>query len=285
MFNYIIYRIGEFISLCLPLKAGYWLAGLLSKMHYLILRSDRLNVRNNLKIIFPQKSAAQIRAIEKKMFKNFAKYLVDFFRFSKLDKEYIKKNIKIENKHYFDEALLKGRGVIVLSAHLGNWELGGVVIAASGYPFWVVVLPHKHKYVDNFFNRQRLDKGVNVIPLGRAVRQSLSVLQENKLLGLVGDRDFTQRGAIIDFFGKPTYFPVGPAAFALKTGSPIVPGFMVRNSDDTFTLKMEKPINAPAEGKNREEDIAGLIRHYKVIIEDYIKKYPEQWYMFRKFWI
>jgi KDO2-lipid IV(A) lauroyltransferase len=284
MFNYILYRIGQFIALSLPIKLAYGIAILVSDAHYLFADKDRRAVRENLKVIFPQKSEREIRRIRLKMSRNFAKYLADFFRFEKIDKEYIKNNIRIENKHYLDEALSKGKGVIIVTAHLGNWELGAVVVALSGYPFWVVVLPHKDKRVDNFFNFQRKSKGINVIPLGKAVRTCLNVLKEDKVLALAGDRDFTEKGIVLDFFGKPAFFPEGTAAFSLKTGASIVPGFMLRNNDDTFTLKIEKPLEFSPSGA-KERDLRELITIYKNIFEDYIRRFPEQWYMFRKFWI
>ena len=265
MLNYLLYRLGQFFVLSLPLKLGYAIAVLVSDLHYIFSPRDRQAVKENLETIFPLASDNEICKIRKKMFHNFAKYLVDFFRFSKIDKAYIEKNVKVENFCYFDEVLAKNKGVIVLTAHIGNWELGGAVIALSGYNFWVVALPHKHKYVDNFFNHQRQSKGVHVIPLGKAVRQCLKCLKENGLVALVGDRDFRQGGITMDFFGKPTLFPEGPAAFALKTGAAIVPGFMSRNPDDTFTLRFEKPIALSA--KNTiVEDTKELIQRYKVII-------------------
>jgi KDO2-lipid IV(A) lauroyltransferase len=281
--NYLIYKAGQFIALTLPLKVAYIAAVIISDLRYIFAFQDRRAVKENLKVIFPQKSDREIRRIRIRMFNNFAKYLVDFFRFSKIDLEYIKNNVHIENKHYFDEALSRGKGVIVLTAHLGNWELGGIVVALLGYPFWAVALPHKHKKVDAFFNAQRQSKGVNVIPLGKAVRQCLNVLKENKLVALVGDRDFTEKGIIVDFFGKPAFFPEGPAAFALKTGASIVPGFIVRNKDDSFTLKIEKPLEFnPA--LDAGKDLKEIVGQYKIIIEDYIRRYPDQWYMFRRFW-
>jgi len=284
VFNYILYRIGQFIVLLLPLNLGYKLAVFFSDVHYIFADKDRMAVRENLKVIFPEKSEREIRRIRIRMFRNFAKYLVDFLRFSKLDSEYIKRNIKIENIHYINEALSNGKGVITLTAHLGNWELGGVVIALLGYPFWAVALPHKYKKIDNFFNFQRRSKGVRVIPLGKAVRSCLNVLKENEIVALVGDRDFTEKGVVIDFFGRSTFFPEGPAAFSLKTGAIIVPGFMVRNEDDSFTLKMEKPLGyIPTYDKDK--DLIRLIERYKITIENYIRKYPDQWYMFRRFWI
>jgi KDO2-lipid IV(A) lauroyltransferase len=284
MLNYILYRLGQFIALTLPLKIGYRLAVFCSDVHYIFADKDRQAVKENLKTIFPKASEREIHRIRITMFRNFAKYLVDFFRFSKIDIAYIKKNIKIENQHYFQEAISRGKGGIALSAHLGNWELGGAVVALLGYSLWVVALPHKHKRVDNFFNAQRESKGLKVIPLGKAVKSCLNVLKENKFVGLVGDRDFAANGVLIDFFGRPVLFPRGPAAFSLKTGATIVPVFLVRNEDDSFTVKIEKPVQFIASG-DREKDIMDLIMQYKVIIENYIRKYPEQWYMFRRFWV
>jgi len=294
MFAYILYRIGQFIALSLPLKLAYRIAIVISDLHYIFADKDRLAVRENLKVIFPEKSDREIRRIRIGMFRNFAKYLVDFFRFSKLDIDYIKRNIKLENIRYFDDALALGKGAIVLTAHLGNWELGGVVASLLGYPLWAVALPHKDKRVNNFFNSQREGKGMKVIPLGKAVRLCLNLLKENKIIALVGDRDFTSKGVVMDFFGRSTFLPEGPAAFALKTGAAIVPGFMVRNADDTFTLRIEKPlqftlknskIHSRQEKEDQAADLAGLIKQYKTTIEDYIRAYPDQWYMFRKFWI
>jgi len=110
------------------------------------------------------------------------------------------------------------------------------------------------------------------------------VLRANEAVALVGDRDFSEKGIILDFFGKPTHFPEGPAAFALKTGAQIVPGFMLRNPDDTFILKIERPLEFTVTG-DKEKDVKEIITKYIAIFEDYIRTYPDQWYVFRKFWI
>jgi len=282
--NYLFYRLGQFIALSFPLKLGYALAVLIADTHYFFAFRDRGFVKNNLRIIFPDKSNQEIRKISMMVFRNFAKYLVDFFRFEKINPEYIKNNVKLENMHHFDDALAKGKGVIVLSAHLGNWELGGVVIAQLGYPFCVVALPHKIKKVNDFFDRQRNRKGVKVIATGKAVRSCIAEIRNNHMVALVGDRDFSEKGIVLNLFGKPTHFPQGPAALSLLTGALIVPGFMLRNSDDSFTLRIEKAIEFKPSG-NKEKDTIDLINAYNIIIENYIRKYPQQWYVFRKFWV
>lgn len=283
MLNYYIYRFGQFLALILPLRLVYVIAVFLADLHYFFAFRDRAFVVNNLRIIFPEKANQQLRKISRVVFRNFAKYLVDFFRFEKLNRGYIDNNIKLEGMHYFDAALSAGKGVVVLTAHLGNWELGGVVIAQLGYPFWVVALPHKTKKVNDFFDAQRNRKGVKVIAVGKAMRSCISEIRNNHMVALAGDRDFTGKGILIDFFGLPTHFPEGPAALSLITGAPIVPGFMLRNPDDSFTLRIEKPVEFVPTG-DMAKDMAALVVEYKKIFEDYIRKYPEQWYIFRRFW-
>ncbi len=283
MFNYILYRVGRFVALRFPLKIGYAIAIFLARIHCFLSLSDRRAVEENLQAIFPGYSRKTIRRLSVGTFENFAKYLVDFFRFMILDKEYVSRNVKVENIHYLDEAISYNRGVIVLSAHLGNWELGGVVIALLSYPLWVVARPHKEVRVDRFFNRQRESKGVRVIPLGHAARLCFNILKGKGLVALVGDIDFYKKGISVDFFGKHALLPQGPAVFALKTGAFIVPGFMLRNPDDTFTLSFEKPIEPVSTG-DREQDTVMLASNYKGAMEKYIRRYPEQWYMFRRFW-
>jgi len=283
MFNYLIYRIAQFIALSLPLKTAYRVGISAGDLYSAIAFIDRQRVTQNLRIIFPGKSAEEIAVIRRKLFHNFAKYLVDFFRFDKLDMRYIEKNIHLKNMHYVDMALAEGKGAILATAHLGNWELGGVVIPMLGYSFVTVALPHKSKKVNAFFNRQRLSKGGNVLPLGNAAKGCLRALRRNELLGLVGDRDFVGKGMVIDFFGKPTVFPLGPAVLSLHTKAKIIPGFMLRNDDDSFDFIMNKPIEYEPSG-DHEKDLKEIVTRYKTVFEDYIRRYPDQWYMFRRFW-
>jgi lauroyl/myristoyl acyltransferase len=280
MFNYHLYKLAQLVSLRLPLKLAYKIAILCSDIHYLFADKDRFEVNANLNAIFPGKGKKELLSIRIQIFRNFAKYLVDFFRFEELNQKYIERKIKIENIHYMDEALKKGRGVVLLSAHIGNWELGGVALALLGYPLWAVALPHKTKKVNDFFNAQRESKGLKVIMFGKAARSCLKVLKENKIVALVGDKDYTKdAGVITDFFGKPTYLPKGPATFALMNDSPIIPVFMLRNPDDTFTMKVYKPVDCSS------RTIEGITSECNKVIEELVKKHPEQWYMFKRFWI
>ncbi|MDD5348474.1 MAG: lysophospholipid acyltransferase family protein [Candidatus Omnitrophica bacterium] len=297
MMNFILYKFGQFLAMILPFRLAYRLAIIASDIHYLFADVDRANVTANLKAIFPEKSDGEIARLRLSMSRNFTKYLADFFKFGQMDKTFIEKYVTFKNARYIDEALAGKRGVVILTAHTGNWELGGVVLAHYGYDLWVVALEHQSKLVNAFFDGQRKGKGVHVIPFNRAVRQSIRILAENRLLALLGDRDFTREGGIVvPFFGKPTSIPKGPAALALRTGAPIVPGFLIRNPDDTFTLVMEPPID-PYPGQEKppvrngrfsaisEKELRELTLRCTTVIERYVKQYPDQWYMYRKFWV
>lgn len=280
---FLLYRICTFIFLRVSLKKAYKIAAALGRIYSFFSFRDRFAVCDNLKTIFPEYSKRKIFSISKEIFANFCKYLVDFFRFPLVDENYIKKNIRIEGLENLDNSLSKGRGVILVSAHLGNWELGAGVLSKLGYNLSAVVLKHRHKNVDDFFNSRRQILGMKAIPFGGALRRCFKCLAENNLLALVGDRDYFDNGIQIPFFKKKTIIPKGPAVLSLRFGSPIVPIFMIRNEDDTFTFRIHSPVEyVPLEDKDR--DIRLLTRGYLRIIEDTIHKYPTQWYVFRRFW-
>ncbi|NQT89834.1 MAG: lysophospholipid acyltransferase family protein [Candidatus Omnitrophica bacterium] len=280
---FILYRMGIFLALNLPLKASYWVAATVSSAYSFISRNDRNAVKSNLRILYPDYDEARINRLTTATFVNFAKYLVDFFRFSKVDKEYIEKNIKINGIENLDAAFKENKGVILAAAHLGNWELGGVVVSILGYPFAAVVLDHKHTDVNEYFIKQREAKGVEVISIGAGLRRCFKALSDNHAIALVGDRDYYDSGIEMDFFGKATIIPKGPAIFSRRCGSPIIPCFLVRNDDDTFTFSFHKPIRS-RHTKDEHQDLAETTTELLGVLEKTIREHPGQWCVFREFW-
>jgi len=186
------------------------------------------------------------------------------------------------------EALHKGKGAIGLSAHLGNYELAGAVLSLSGIKVNAVVLTHRNRWVDSFFSRQRKRVGVKMIPVQQMrprefLEACLSTLASNEVLALVGDRDFFDRGMELPFFEKKLKVPRGPASFALRSHCPIIPSFLVRESDGRYRFFLEPPLVArphlPAE-KAEEELLQACLQ----VMAKYIRRYPTQWYMFQEFW-
>ncbi len=282
MLNFLLYKIGAFIAQIFPRRISYRLAEFFADLHLFFSAKDKTALINNLSIILPEDN--HLPELAREVSRNFGRYLVDFFRFPLVDKRFINENIKLENLNYIDESLKKGKGAIIVSGHLGSWELGSVALAFNGYKVAEVVLPHKKKLVDDFFNRQREEKGIEVIPLNAAPRKCLEYLKENKIIVLLVDRDYTQNGLVVDFLNKKALLPKGAAVFSLKTGAPIIPGFIWRNNDHTFTLHFDRPLE-PAYTKEHNFDVEFLMRGCLSVLERYIKQFPTQWLMFREFWV
>jgi KDO2-lipid IV(A) lauroyltransferase len=284
MILYLLYRIGIFLALAVPLKVSYAMACVFADVFCLCSARDRKAVVHNIRFIAggPADDKA-VEAMARDVFRNFAKYLVDFFRFQKIDGEYMKKFVRVEGRDNIDAALARGRGVIMLSAHIGNWEMGGVAVCSMGYPLSAVVLTHQNKRINDFFTRQRMRGRMMPIEIGASLRACYRTLKNNNLLAVLGDRDFTRNGIMTEFFGKRALIPKGAAVFSYRVGSAIVPSFMIRQPDDTFTLFIEKPI-LPDTGLEETAAIEDLTGKCAAVIESYVRKYPTQWYIFKDLW-
>ena len=281
---YILYRIGYFLANVLPLKLAYSLSKRISDLQYVFVAKDREAVALNLSIV-TKKDIKECRKIARKVFRNFGLYLVDFFRMPNMSDADIKKRVKVEGIENIGGVLKQGRGGIILTCHIGNWEMGGVVMAMLGYDMSAVALTHKHKDINDFFIKQREKKGLKIIPITHIMKPCISALRRKGLLALAGDRDFTNNGVVMDFFGMPTSIPKGPAMFSLKTGSPIIPGFFIRRDSFNYSLIFDRPIDLKeTPGMDKDEIMKEANKKFVASMEKYIRQYPDQWLIFRKFW-
>lgn len=284
MILYILYRIGRRLALTLPLKVSYRLASCLAGLYALSAPGECRAVADNIAAITGGASDdGMLRRRARAVFRNFGKYLVDFFRFEKLDRSTIGRSMAVKGVAHVEEARRRGRGTILLSAHMGSWELGGALFAMLGYPVHGVVLTHANPRIDAFFRHQRLAGGVQPVTLGFGLKSCYRVLKGNGFLALLGDRDFTATGIPVSCFGRTILLPRGPALLSHRLGAAIVPAFLIREPDDTLTLHIERPIYPEADA-DETCAVADLIRRYFAVIESYIVRYPEQWYIFKRFW-
>ncbi|MBI3318046.1 MAG: lysophospholipid acyltransferase family protein [Candidatus Omnitrophica bacterium] len=177
-----------------------------------------------------------------------------------------------------------------LKSVLGRTDLpAGAVLSLLGLPVNAVILTHQNPGVDAFFSRQRSRVGVKGIAIQRmSPRQffetSCDALRRNEILALVGDRDFFGHGLTIPFFGRTLKVPTGPAAFSVKTGAPIVPGFLVREADGSYRFLLEEPLFPPTDLK-KGEAMVWLTERCLAAMARVIRQYPTQWYMFQEFWL
>ena len=282
---YLLYKIGLLLLHTVSKETAYNIVSFIAKIKYRISKKDREIVKENLRIAKPDTSEKVISLLAEGVFKNFGRYLVDFFSLGEKGKDFLEKNVHLEGLENIDEVLKLGKGCIILTGHIGNWELAGYAFASKGYKLNVVALAHADPRINNLFIEQRKRAGVQVIPIGLAKKSCLAALERNESIAIVGDRTYGDHGIEIDFFGKSAIVPRGAALFSIKSGAPIVPTFAYREDEkkDIYKFVFEKPIYT-----KREDSINELLKTItqKFIkrFEYYIQKYPSQWYMFNKVW-
>ena len=284
---YLLYRIGQFIVKVLPLNGAYRIAEILALIRYYLSKPDREIISKNLTVVLKAKGEVvtkeRLRYLSRQVYKNFGKYLVEFFKFSKIDKQFIDRKVTIENIDKLDKLLSEGRGVICVSAHLGNWELGAAIVSSLGYSLNAIALPHSTKLVSHFFDKSRTDRDIRVIPLGMAIRRCFKALRKNEIVSFLGDKDFSGGGIKVRFMDRETSMPKGPAVISLKMRAPIIFAFLVRQKNNNFRLFFENPIY-PIQSQDEEDAVRIITQRCVEVIERYIKDYPAQWLMFRKIW-
>ncbi|KJJ85687.1 lipid A biosynthesis acyltransferase [Candidatus Omnitrophus magneticus] len=286
---YALYLAGEFFVKILPLKACYILADILGSIYFFCAKNDKVALKENLKIILGNAAKKQdIEKYSKNVFIHFAKYLADFLKFSKINKQYLNKYVEIINSSYLDECLAKQKGIIVVTAHFGNWELGGAVIAALGHDISAIIWEHKNKKINQLFTTRRANNNIKQIPLNQ-IRQCFHVLKNNGILGIVGDKDYTGDLGETTLFGEKIFMPKGAAVLSLKTGAPIVACFVAREKNNKLKIFFEKPIwpdeiTIPSGRSEKNNAVKKIMNSCMSMFEKYIKLYPDQWYAFEKIW-
>lgn len=285
MFKYFLYRIVLILTGIFPAGLCYSVADLIARIQFYCSPRDRIAVIDNLEQIMGDRQQALILAPQ--VFRHFGRYLVEFFRMGKdLDDEFIARKIEMQNFDLLKEALERGKGVLLLTGHVGNWELGGLAISCLGYPFTAIALPHKERAVNELFNSQREKFGVKIVPAHLAIRRCLKDLKDNRIVAILADRDFSLTGEARTVFGRDMMIPKGAALFAYRTGSAVLPAFLRRKPDHTFVLSFGPVFDLPLDPEQMpEEDFANLVLDQQTkMIEREVRKDPAQWMMFRRFW-
>lgn len=283
MIEYGAYWLAGWISRTIPRHFAYWLALRISDLYFFLDRKGREAVMANLQQVMAFRgrhpTKRELRLTARTTFQFFGKYLVDFFRFQRLDEADIRRLVKIEHPEFVEQAWRAGKGVVAVTAHLGNWEIGGAALAGMGCPMNVVALRQPSKKLNDFFQKHRRRRGMTVVPLGSSVKRLVAALRRNEFVALLGDRDYSEHRDFSSLCGMPTCLPHGAAWLAAKTGAVILPGFVLREEDDTFLMKLFPPI-VPVPGMTQDE----IQRKIGEALEDAISAYPHQWFMFQKVW-
>lgn len=250
-----------------------------------ILRLRRKYILKQLNRVFgEEKSEKEIKEIALGVYQNFGKTLFEFSRLPITSREKLLELVEFHNIRYLDEALEKGNGAIVVTAHFGSWEMLAAATAANGYPVNSIVGRQHNQYVDDLINQIRDNAGNKTIPIKTALRGLITALRRNEIVAILSDQDAGKSSVFVEFMGLPAKTPAGPALFRIKFGAPLIPVFIVRRDDGIHhDVYFEPPIEYESTG-NRKEDITQITQKYTNLIEEYVRKYPDHWFWLHRRW-
>ncbi|MBI4353315.1 MAG: lysophospholipid acyltransferase family protein [Candidatus Omnitrophica bacterium] len=274
--RYFYYVLGEKLARVLPKPAAFFLAGFFSRWYACWAVGDLEAAASNLKAVMPDVSSGELRRLAGKIIRAFSYYLTDLFYSYRLSPDFIRRNVTIHGRERLDEALSGGKGAILASAHVGNWEMGGMTLTEMGYPVHVIALRHQDPKVDKIFCDRRARHGLKIIRVGESLRPCYEVLERNEVLAFNADRLFGREGIPVLFFGREVLFPKGLSRFGLKTGAPVLPVFFTALGSGRYLLDIGEPFLS--------SDELDLTQQFASRLEEKIKQFPCQWFIFQRFW-
>jgi KDO2-lipid IV(A) lauroyltransferase len=238
----------------------------------------------NLRLAFPEWNDKQRRRVLVGLFRNFGRMLADFAHFPRWNRENIEQLIIYDGFENFERARSQGKGVLFLTGHFGNWELGSFAHGVYGYPCHFVVRELDNPLLDSLINGYRCLSGGTAIEKRDSAREVLRALKQGEAVGILIDQNTAAtEGVFVDFFGWRASTNTGPARIARKTGAPIVLGLVIWDAklgkyrlrfDAIGWIKREDP----------DEEVLVNTANFTRCIEEYIRRYPDQWLWVHRRW-
>ena len=229
-----------------------------------------------------------VERLARRMVRQHARAWVDFFFYGQRPPEDALAMVGgFRGMERLEAAVAEGKGAILLTAHAGNYELGGLFLRTKGWPLHTVYKPDRFAAVERLRSGIRRNGGVIGVPVdgrGFSTLPLVKLLREGKLVGMQGDRDFSLNGLPIPFFGREVFFPRGPWELAAMTGAPILTAFLWVDEEGRFRSEFGEPIHIRGARGERMAEIERGMRRYAAGLEALIRRDPSQWYCFYPFW-
>lgn len=243
---------------------------------------------NTGRVLGLKPSHPEVERTAREMVRQHARAWVDFFFYGQRPVgEALAQFASIEGIDQFDATLAEGKGVILLTAHAGNFELGGILLRSRNLKVHAVYKPDHFAAVERLREGMRAQGGVVGIPVdgvGFSTLPLVRLLREGALVGMQGDRDFSLNGLPMPFFGREVPFPRGPWELAAMTGAPIITSFFYTDENRRFHAHFGEPIRIEGGRGDRMAAIQSGMRAYVADLEALIRRHPSQWYCFYPFW-
>ena len=283
LLEYIGYRLIEFFAAYIPEILLIPKANFFAFLAFHILRIRRNVTLENLRIAFPEKSEKERTAIAYASYKHFALLILEFMRLIRWTPEQLEKMVEFESSEVLKKIMKEEKGVIINSAHFGNWE----IIISYFSEFWMsttgVQQKQKNPYIDKLMAEHRNRWGMEIVYSQGAVKNGVRALEKKRMLGLLGDQDGGAKGIFAPFFGRVASTPPGPAVIRVKSRSPIAFAYAIRFGKFKFRVGVE-PLNIDDNFELTDENLKIITRSYLEILEKYIRQYPEQYFWMHRRW-
>jgi KDO2-lipid IV(A) lauroyltransferase len=241
-------------------------------------------VLDNLRHAFPGKSPDEIRRIAVGSYRNLFTAYFEIMYMDKLTEEYIRQHISFADARTIDTLLERGKGLIILTGHFGNWELCALSVPVfAPQKYTIVVQKQRNPSVNDFMTRMRSRFGSKLLVMERALRESLRALSNNEAVALIADQSGPESGIYADFFGRPASTHQGPAVFQLRSGAPMILVMLIREGWEKFRIELQEIDMTGLSGTDAEQ-MQEITRRHVAALEEYIRRYPEQWLWMHKRW-
>ena len=278
---YYLLRLITIIFILIPRKIGLRIGRFLGLVFYYIIPIRKEIARKNISLAFPELNEKQINSLIKKCYKHFGMVLIDFFRMPILNKKNIHKKISFNNVSL--KLLNNHKGGIIMTGHLGNWEMLIPGFGLNNLNMSIVTQTQKNESAEKFFNWVRNKENTQLIPKKESNKIMEKVLIDDGFLGLASDQNAGKHGIEIPFFNSSVSIPKGAGYFHIKTKKPIFIGFCILKDNLKYELNMIK-IDKKIITNKDNEIIYNINSYFSNLLEEEIKKRPEQYFWFHKKW-
>lgn len=279
-----VYTLNRGLAQLVPLSFGYWLSVPISDIFYALWGSKRATARrNHARILGRPVDDPLVEHMAHRTFRHFGRYIVELLSVQGWSLDSMRERIEIEGDEHFDEAIAYGRGIIFTGAHMGSIEVASTLVLLKGFKITSVAerLP---KMLMDWLIACRAEMGVELLPAVGSGMALVRRLRRGEMVALVVDLGISNGdGLKVRFFGHETMFPMGPARLARLSGAPIVFGWAARKPGGRYVAHVSAPILSNRD-LDPEEDAQQITHRIVGEFEQAVRRYPEQWYVFREMW-
>ena len=263
----------------LPLSFGYLLAHVLGEAHFRCFPARRHAALANLAVALPRATRRERVQIARRMMRNYNLMMFEFFRLPHLSRQDLLRSVEVVGREHLEHAVQRGRGVVLTSSHVGNWELGAVVLAHWGYALHAVAGVQLTRWLTPAVRETKTELAIQTVAPEDGFRSLVRALEHNDLVALMVDGDIYNHGVTVEMFGRETRFPAGPGALAQRTGALVICGYCERLSPGRFRIVMEPPLDPAA-----FPTTAALNQAVAATTERHVRGHLDQWCIFRPLW-